>query len=103
MVDMVSALIVFLSLFSKYSLSTFKLGPNAHGNFFDKGWQDSLSNKSPENEPIRKAVLGRIRLPVTESGKYDQGRDGQAYPYFMPWLSGDGGSYSILMCHLFRC
>jgi hypothetical protein len=36
-----------------------------------------------------------MRLPETESKKYDQGRDGQAFPYFMPWLSGDGGSYSI--------
>ena len=44
---------------------------------------------------FRKGVLGRIRLPDTESNKYAQGRDGQAYPYFMPWLSGDGGSYSI--------
>jgi hypothetical protein len=52
-------------------------------------------DKSPENDAIRKGVLGRIRLPETDKKKYDQGRDGQAFPYFMPWLSGDGGSYSI--------
>ena len=65
-------------------------GPNGPGNFFDQGWQDSLSDKSAENEAIRKGVLGRMRLPVTNS-KYEQARSGQAYPYFMPWLSGDGG------------
>lgn len=35
-----------------------------------------------------------MRLPVTNS-KYDPARAGQAYPYFMPWLSGDGGSHFI--------
>ena len=39
----------------------------------------------------------RIRLPDTDSKKYDQGREGQAFPYFMPWLSGDGGSYPIFL------
>jgi hypothetical protein len=32
-----------------------------------------------------------MRLPAT-NGKYDQARKGQAYPYFMPWLSGDNGT-----------
>jgi hypothetical protein len=67
-------------------------GPNGIGNFFNKGWQDSLSDKSPENEAIRKGVLGRMRLPDTDSKKYGEvGRAGQAVSYFMPWLSGDGG------------
>src|SRR6202035_2828340 len=25
--------------------------------------------------------------------KYDQARAGQAYPYFMPWLSGENGTF----------
>jgi hypothetical protein len=32
-----------------------------------------------------------MRLPMTNN-KYDQARTGQAYPYFMPWLSGDNGA-----------
>jgi hypothetical protein len=31
-----------------------------------------------------------MRLPESNS-KYDKARAGQAFPYFMPWLSGDGG------------
>jgi hypothetical protein len=66
-------------------------GPNGPGNFFDDRWQKSLSDKTVfESDSIRKGVLGRMRLPST-NGKYDQARAGQAYPYFMPWLSGDGG------------
>jgi len=65
-------------------------GPNGEGNFFDKRWQRDLSDPSPKSEPIRKAVLGRMRLPATNE-KYDSARAGQAYPYFMPWLSGDNG------------
>ncbi|KAF9002771.1 hypothetical protein BDQ17DRAFT_1242961 [Cyathus striatus] len=65
-------------------------GPNGPGNFFDKDWQASLSDYSAANLAIRKGVLGRMRLPETNS-KYDQARAGQAYPYFMPWLSGDNG------------
>lgn len=68
------------------------LGPNAPGNFFDEKWQRDLSDKSAKSKPIRQGVLGRMRLPVTEDNKYDQARSGQAYPYFMPWLSGDGGT-----------
>jgi hypothetical protein len=60
-----------------------------------------LSDKSVKNEAIRRGVLGRMRLPVLENDtKYDQARAGQAYPYFMPWLSGDGGSYIIQTGHL---
>jgi len=69
-------------------------GPNGPGNFFDEGWQDSLSDHRPKSEAIRRGVLGRMRLPETNS-KYDSARAGQAYPYFMPWLSGDGGSNPI--------
>jgi hypothetical protein len=31
-----------------------------------------------------------MRLPATND-KYISARAGQAYPYFMPWLSGDNG------------
>ncbi|KAH9955556.1 ferritin-like-domain-containing protein [Russula dissimulans] len=65
-------------------------GPNANGNFFDPQWQEWLSDPSKKREAIRKDVLGRIRLPTT-NGKYDLARAGQAFPYFMPWLSGDNG------------
>ncbi|KAI9511269.1 hypothetical protein F5148DRAFT_374656 [Russula earlei] len=65
-------------------------GPNANGNFFDPQWQEWLSDPRKEREAIRKGVLGRIRLPTT-NGKYDRARAGQAFPYFMPWLSGDNG------------
>uniref|UniRef100_A0A8H8CET3 Iminophenyl-pyruvate dimer synthase domain-containing protein n=1 Tax=Psilocybe cubensis TaxID=181762 RepID=A0A8H8CET3_PSICU len=65
-------------------------GPNSAGNFFDEGWQNSLSDKSKVHEAIRKGVIMRMRLPETNK-KYDSARAGQAYPYFMPWLSGDGG------------
>jgi len=65
-------------------------GPNAAGNFFDEDWQKDLSDSSSRSESIRKGVLGRMRLPTTND-KYDSARAGQAYPYFMPWLSGDNG------------
>jgi len=85
-------------LFRLFSCSTIQMavtaGPNAQGNFFDPGWQKSLSDNTLESEPIRRGVLGRMRLPISNS-KYDQARAGQAYKYFMPWLSGDGGSCSI--------
>jgi len=71
------------------------IGPNGPGNFFDKNWQKNLSDSSPESEPIRRGVLGRMRLPSTNKA-YDQARAGQAFPYFMPWLSGDNGRSSIL-------
>jgi len=73
---------------------TITAGPNSQGNFFDPGWQKSLSDNTLESEPIRRGVLGRMRLPISNS-KYDQARAGQAYKYFMPWLSGDGGSCSV--------
>ncbi|KIJ40737.1 hypothetical protein M422DRAFT_32162 [Sphaerobolus stellatus SS14] len=65
-------------------------GPNGPGNFFDPKWQAALSIKSEDNDAIRKGILGRMRLPENNE-KYKQARAGQAYPYFMPWLSGDGG------------
>jgi hypothetical protein len=34
-----------------------------------------------------------MRLPDID--KYKDARNGQAYPYFMPWLSGDGGLFFI--------
>jgi hypothetical protein len=37
-------------------------GPNGIGNFFNKGWQDSLPDKSSENEVIRKGVFGRMNF-----------------------------------------
>ena len=83
----------FIHIFKHSVFSNYILGPNSSGNFFDKGWQDALSDASPENEAIRKGILSRMRLPETDSKKYGEGRDGQAVPYFMPWLSGDGGSY----------
>ena len=89
-------LYVFLIIF-KYNSAIFLPGPNGLGNFFDQGWQMSLSDNTtdPDNEAIRKGVLCRMRLPETDT-KYDPARNGQAFKYFMPWLSGDGGSYSIL-------
>jgi hypothetical protein len=70
------------------------VGPNGPGNFFDKKWQRDLSDSSDKTQAIRQGVLGRMRLPAT-NGKYDQARKGQAYPYFMPWLSGDNGTLSF--------
>jgi hypothetical protein len=69
------------------------LGP---GNFFDQKWQAALSNPKPdaENQSIRQGVLGRMRLPTDT--KLTQARAGQAYPYFMPWLSGDGGELYMI-------
>ncbi|KAF9483975.1 hypothetical protein BDN70DRAFT_954169 [Pholiota conissans] len=65
-------------------------GPNGPGNFYDPKWQEVLSDSSEDNKPQRKGILGRMRLPETNA-KYDKARGGQAFPYFMPWLSGDGG------------
>ena len=67
-------------------------GPLAAGNFFDEKWQKVLSDPSSDKESARKTVLGRMRLPATNE-KYDQARGGQAFPYFMPWLSGDNGTF----------
>jgi hypothetical protein len=76
------------------------IGPNGPGNFFDEKWQNALSDSSSASEPIRRGVLGRIRLPST-NGKYDQARAGQAFSYFMPWLSGDNGiSHSLILAFL---
>ena len=52
---------------------------------------------------LKMNLLGKLSLVeagfqrpnLTDGNKYGQERDGQAFPYFMPWLSGDGGSYSI--------
>lgn len=63
------------------------LGP---GNFFNEKWQIALKDCGSANESIRRGVLGRMRLPVDTD--FTQARAGQAYPYFMPWLSGDGGA-----------
>ncbi|KAF8637298.1 hypothetical protein AX16_010828 [Volvariella volvacea WC 439] len=67
-------------------------GPSGPGNFFDEYWLKALKNnpKDPEHAHTRKEVLERMRLPWTNP-KYDNARFGQVYPYFMPWLSGDGG------------
>lgn len=71
------------------------IGPNGPGNFYDPKWQEALSDPSDKNKPQRKGILGRMRLPESNS-KYDKARAGQAFPYFMPWLSGDGGKLLIL-------
>ncbi|KAF8637314.1 hypothetical protein AX16_010842 [Volvariella volvacea WC 439] len=65
-------------------------GPGGPGNFFDAKWVEVLKKTSDDVADIRQGVLGRMRLPFTNP-KYDKARSGQAYPYFMPWLSGDNG------------
>jgi len=66
-------------------------GPEGRGHFDSAEWQKQLSDPSPAAEPTRRAVLGRLRLPETVNDKYADERAGQSFPYFMPWLSGDGG------------
>jgi hypothetical protein len=79
-------------------MHSLNLGPNGPGNFFDEKWQRDLSDAGIKSQAIRQGVLGRMRLPTT-NGKYDQARAGQAYPYFMPWLSGDNGVPYAKFCY----
>lgn len=67
------------------------VGIGGPGHFLDESWQTALRDKTPEGEATRKNVLGRMRLPETPDGKYNLGRQGQGFPYFMPWFSGDNG------------
>ena|ERR1700733_3388791 len=67
------------------------LGP---GNFYDEKWQKALMDPCQDNNDIRKGVLGRMRLPYNT--QYTQARAGQAYPYFMPWLSGDESMFPYI-------
>ncbi|KAJ7777889.1 ferritin-like-domain-containing protein [Mycena maculata] len=64
-------------------------GPGRMGNFFDPEWQKKLQSTLPEHEATRKIILGRMRLPYVD--ETEVARRGQAFKYFMPWLSGDGG------------
>ncbi|KAJ6594995.1 hypothetical protein DFH09DRAFT_157863 [Mycena vulgaris] len=64
-------------------------GPSRIGNFFDPEWQEKLQSRSPEHEATRKIIFGRMRLPEIDDTEI--ARRGQAFKYFMPWLSGDGG------------
>lgn len=73
-------------------------GPNGPGHFFDPKWTNALSDPGVENKALRKGILGRIRLPATND-KYKEARAGQAYPYFMPLLSGDNGARMLSVCH----
>lgn len=71
-----------------------EIGIFGPGNFFDEGWQRTLQDPSEASEAIRRGVLMRMRLPTDT--EFTQARAGQAYTYFMPWLSGDGGTYQQL-------
>lgn len=68
-------------------------GPGNLGNFFTTDWQTKLQSTDAENESTRKIIYGRLRLPDLPSTRSD--RRGQAFPYFMPWLSGGAGTMTI--------
>ncbi|GES85619.1 hypothetical protein RCL2_001272300 [Rhizophagus clarus] len=64
-------------------------GPDKPGNFLDFKLEEKLSNESPEYNDLRKSILSRVRIPSELASSFE--RDGQAYDYFMPPLSGNSG------------
>ena len=88
----------FLALYYLVSFDTVLTGPGGRGNFFESTWQAALSDPNAKDSyDTRHIVLGRLRLP--DAPKYEEAREGQGYPYFMPWLSGDNGEVHILGCN----
>ncbi|GES76036.1 hypothetical protein RCL2_000343800 [Rhizophagus clarus] len=64
-------------------------GPDTPGNFLSPDLEDQLKVPLPKNKDLRKNILSRVRVPYKDASSFE--RNGQAYGYFMPPLSGNGG------------